>query len=32
LFDVLKLRMDIFVVEQQCACRELEEYDLFSET
>jgi ElaA protein len=27
LFDVLKLRVDVFVVEQECAYRELDEYD-----
>ena len=27
LFDVLQLRVDVFVVEQHCAYRELEEYD-----
>ena len=27
LFDVLRLRVDVFVVEQQCAYRELEECD-----
>ncbi len=26
-FDILKLRMDVFVVEQACAYSELEEYD-----
>jgi len=31
LFDVLKLRVDVFVVEQQCAYRELDEYDRHSE-
>jgi len=32
LFDVLKLRMDVFVVEQHCAYPELEEYDRRPET
>jgi len=32
LFDVLKLRMDVFVVEEHCAYSELEEYDRHSET
>ena len=32
LFDVLKLRMDVFVVEQHCAYPELEEYDRHPET
>jgi len=32
LFDVLKLRMDVFVVEQHCAYPELEEYDRYPET
>jgi len=27
LFEVLQLRVDVFVVEQQCAYRELDEYD-----
>ncbi len=27
LFDVLQLRVDVFVVEQHCAYRELDEYD-----
>ena len=27
LFDVLQLRVDVFVVEQQCAYREVEEHD-----
>ncbi len=27
LFEVLKLRVDVFVVEQRCAYRELDEYD-----
>ncbi len=27
LFDVLQLRVDVFVVEQRCAYRELDEYD-----
>ncbi len=27
LFDVLHLRVDVFVVEQECAYRELDEYD-----
>ena len=27
LFDFLQLRVDVFVVEQQCAYRELDEYD-----
>jgi len=32
LFDLLKLRVDVFVVEQQCAYRELDEYDRHPET
>ncbi len=32
LFDILKLRVDVFVVEQQCAYPELDEYDRHSET
>ena len=32
LFDVLKLRVDVFVVEQQCAYPELDEYDRHHET
>jgi len=32
LFDVLQLRVDVFVVEQQCAYRELDEYDRHVET
>jgi len=32
LFDVLKLRVDVFVVEQKCAYRELDEYDRHPET
>ncbi len=32
LFDVLRLRVDVFVVEQQCAYRELEECDRHEET
>lgn len=32
LFDVLKLRVDVFVVEQQCAYRELDEHDRHPET
>jgi ElaA protein len=32
LFDVLKLRGDVFVVEQQCAYPELDEYDRHPET
>ena len=32
LFDVLKLRVDVFVVEQQCAYRELDGYDRHKET
>jgi ElaA protein len=32
LFEVLKLRVDVFVVEQQCAYRELDEYDQHPET
>ena len=32
LFDVLKLRVGVFVVEQQCAYRELDEYDRHPET
>jgi len=31
-FEVLKLRVDVFVVEQQCAYRELDEYDRHSGT
>lgn len=27
LFEILQLRVDVFVVEQQCAYRELDEYD-----
>jgi len=32
LFDLLKLRVDVFVVEQQCAYPELDEYDRHPET
>lgn len=32
LFDVFKLRVDVFVVEQYCAYPELEEYDRHPET
>jgi len=32
LFDLLKLRVDVFVVEQQCAYRELDESDRHSGT
>jgi ElaA protein len=32
LFDVLKLRVDVFVVEQACAYPELDEYDRHEET
>ena len=32
LFDVLLLRVDVFVVEQQCAYRELEDWDRHPET
>lgn len=32
LFDVLKLRVDVFVVEQKCAYPELDEYDRHPET
>ena len=32
LFDVLKLRVDVFVVEQQCAYRELDDHDRHPET
>jgi len=32
LFDFLKLRVDVFVVEQQCAYRELDKYDRHPET
>lgn len=32
LFDVLQLRVDVFVVEQQCAYPELDEYDRRAET
>lgn len=32
LFDMLQLRVDVFVVEQQCAYRELDEYDRHPET
>ncbi len=31
-FDVLQLRVDVFVVEQQCAYPELDEHDRHSET
>jgi ElaA protein len=32
LFDLLKLRVDVFVVEQQCAYRELDDHDRHPET
>lgn len=32
LYDVLRLRVDVFVVEQQCAYRELDGYDQHPET
>ena len=32
LFDLLKLRVDVFVVEQACAYSELDEYDRYLET
>ena len=32
LYDLLRLRVDVFVVEQQCAYRELDEYDRHPET
>lgn len=32
LFDVLRLRVNVFVVEQQCAYPELDEYDRHAET
>ena len=32
LFDILKLRVDVFVVEQQCAYHELDEFDRHLET
>lgn len=32
LFEVFQLRVDVFVVEQQCAYRELDEYDRHVET
>jgi len=32
LFEILQLRVDVFVVEQQCAYRELDEYDRHQET
>jgi ElaA protein len=32
LFEILQLRVDVFVVEQQCAYRELDEYDRHSGT
>ena len=32
LFDLLKLRVDVFVVEQQCAYRELDDHDRHVET
>lgn len=32
LFEILKLRVDVFVVEQHCAYRELEEHDRHPET
>lgn len=32
LFDVLKLRVDVFVVEQQCAYPELDDFDRHAET
>ena len=27
LYDIFKLRVDVFVVEQECPCREIDEYD-----
>ena len=27
LYDIFKLRVDVFVVEQNCPCREIDEYD-----
>lgn len=27
LYEILKLRVDVFVVEQKCPCREVDEYD-----
>ena len=32
LFDVLQLRVSVFVVEQQCAYPELDDYDRHAET
>lgn len=32
LFDVLQLRVDVFVVEQQCAYPEIDDYDRHAET
>ncbi len=32
LYDVLQLRVDVFVVEQKCAYRDLDEYDRHPET
>lgn len=32
LYELLKLRVDVFVVEQECAYRELDEYDRHPET
>ena len=32
LYDLLKLRVEVFVVEQHCAYRELDEYDRHPET
>ncbi len=32
LFDLLKLRVDVFVVEQQCAYAELDDFDRHAET
>ncbi len=32
LYDLLKLRVEVFVVEQQCTYRELDEYDRHPET
>ncbi|MEO6202294.1 MAG: GNAT family N-acetyltransferase [Nitrospirales bacterium] len=32
LFEILQLRVDVFVVEQQCPYRELDEYDRHRET
>ncbi len=32
LFDVLQLRVDVFVVEQRCVYREIDEYDAYPQT